>query len=436
MSPIAQRPLSRHSRRRFLQIGSSGLLGVGLSDLLRAESAGPVHTPRATGMILIWLGGGPATIDIWDPKPNAEVEIRGEFKSIPTALPSIQFSEHMPRTAEILNRCVLVRSLHHNIPDHDPGTQYVMTGNKPSAALEHPSIGSLAAHLLAASKGMPSYFRIGEATNTGAGFLGTAYDPFRVASTAANVTTDLNGVVLPASMTRTGLDARRRLRDLVSARFLARHAEADLVPTLSKFQHDSYEILASNRIGKAFDLDTEPESIRKLYAESEFGNDLGRNALIARRLIEAGSRFVTIGTNDWDTHVNNFTIMRQLLPQLDRALAALVIDLDQRGMLDETLVVCGGEFGRTPIVNGNAGRDHWSRAMTFFMCGGGLKKGHVHGNTDPRGQDPIEAPCSPDDLGATLFSLLGFPANHQVHTTAGRPVELFKSGAAIADVIA
>ena len=436
MPSFLQRSRTNHSRRRFLQIGSSGLLGLGLADLLHAESTLPVHTPRATGMILIWLGGGPATIDMWDPKPDAEVAIRGEFKSIPTALPSVRFSEHMPRTAEILNRCVLVRSLHHNIPDHDPGTQYVMTGNKPSATLEYPSIGSLSASLLSSSAGMPPYFTIGEAANVGAGFLGAAYDPFRVTSNKANVAVDLNGVVLPAGLTRNRLDARRQMRALVDAQFLARHAGADLVPTLSKFQQDAYEILQSNRIGSAFDLASEPASIHKLYAESEFGGDLGRNMLVARRLIEAGSRFVTIGTNDGDTHVNNFTALRLLLPRLDRAMSALIVDLDQRGMLDETLVVCGGEFGRTPIVNVNAGRDHWSRSMTFFMCGGGLKQGYVHGNTDPRGHDPVEAPCSPDDLGATLLTLLGFPANHQVPTTDGRPVELFKSGSAIADVIA
>jgi Protein of unknown function (DUF1501) len=421
----------RSSRRRFLQIGASGLLGVGLADLLRAESTLPVHSPRARGMILIWLGGGPATIDMWDPKPQAASEIRGEFASIATALPGVRVSEHMPRTAEILDRALLVRSLHHNIPDHVPGTQYLMTGNKPSAALEYPSLGSIAAHVLPGCAGMPAYFALGEASGTGAGFLGAAYDPFRVASAAA-AASDLNGVVLPASMTREQLDERRRFRDLFNARFLARHGAADLVPTLSKFQHDAYEILASNRIGQAFDLGGEPESIRKLYPEGA----LGRGALVARRLIEAGARFVTVGTNDWDTHVGNFAALRRLLPQLDQALAALVVDLDQRGMLAETLVVCGGEFGRTPLVNANAGRDHWSRAMTYFAAGGGLKPGHVHGGTDPRGFDPIEAACSPDDWSATLLAQLGFPATYPLHTTAGRPVELFKNGAPIAAVVA
>lgn len=425
------RTRQRYSRRRFLQIGSSGLLGVGLADLLRAESTLPVHRARATSLILIWLGGGPSTIDMWDPKPEAAREIRGEFGTIPTSLPGVQFSEHMPRTAECLDRCVLVRSLHHNVPDHVPGAQYLMTGNKPNASLEYPSIGSLAARLLPTCAGMPAYFTIGEAANTGAGFLGAAYDPFRVASTTSDASNDLNGVVLPAGMTLEQLEERRRFRDIFSAHFLQRHAEADLVGTLSKFQQDAYEILASNRIGKAFDLTTEPDSIRRIYGDDE----LGRNTLIARRLVEAGARFVTVATDGWDTHTGNFATLRSLLPPLDHALAGLVVDLEQRGMLHDTLVVCGGEFGRTPRVNATGGRDHWSRAMTFFMSGGGLKNGCVYGSSDARGFDPVDLACSPDDLGATLFTLLGFPAGFPVHTTAGRPVELFKNGVALADMI-
>jgi hypothetical protein len=324
-----------------------------------------------------------------------------------------------------------VRSLHHNIPDHAPGAQYLMTGNKPSAALEHPSLGAIAARLLPAADGMPPFFTLGEAANSGAGFLGAAYDPFRVAS-VLGASADLNGVVLPENMTRERLDERRRFRDIYNARFLAHHAEVDLVPTLSKFQQDAYEILASNRVGKAFDLTAEPASVRKLYPQGE----LGSGALVARRLIETGARFVTVGSNDWDTHVGNFAALRRLLPQLDQALAGLIVDLDQRGMLDDTLVVCGGEFGRTPIVNANSGRDHWSRAMTVYAAGGGLNRGCVYGSTDPRGFDPAVGACSPDDWGATLLALLGFPAHHPLHTTAGRPVELFKHGAALADVIA
>jgi hypothetical protein len=425
-------PIRSHfTRRNFLRIGSSGLLSLGLADLLRAESHMPRVEPRATGMILIWLGGGPATIDMWDPKPDASADIRGEFASLPTAIPGIRFSEHMQRTARVLDRAALVRSLHHNIPDHAPGAQYVMTGNKPNAALEFPSVGSLAARLLPNINGMPPYFTLGDAANSGAGFLGAEYNPFRVAS-AADSSGDLAGVSLPSEMTVPHLKARRTLRDAFDTRFHRAHLEADIVPTLSKFQQDAFEILASDRIGKAFALESEPDSIRNLYGNSE----VGRNALTARRLIEAGARFVTIGTDGWDTHAGNFATLRRLLPPLDQALAALIIDLDQRGLLQNTLVACGGEFGRTPQVNAGAGRDHWSRVMTMFLSGGGLKSGYIHGASDSQGFDPTHDGCSPDDLAATLLTLLGFSANHQVHTTAGRPVELFKSGRPIQQLIA
>jgi hypothetical protein len=432
MTNLTSRLWQRFSRRSFFQVGSSGLLSLGLTDLLRAESSVPRFQPRAKGMILVWLGGGPATIDMWDPKPKAPAEIRGEFASIPTAISGIHFSEHMQRTAKILDRCSLIRSLHHNIPDHVPGAQYVMTGNKPNAALEFPSVGSVAAKLLPSVNGMPPYFTIGDAFNTGAGFLGAEFNPFRIASSPAEASIDLEGVRLPSDMNSTRLEKRRSFRDAFDSHFRRLRDSADILPTLSKFQQDALDILASDRIGKAFDVSMEPDSIRAMYGVGE----VGRNALVARRLIEAGARFVTLGTSGWDTHTGNFATLRRLLPPLDQALAALITDLDQRGMLHDTLVVCGGEFGRTPQVNAAGGRDHWSRAMTVLMSGGGLKSGHVYGSSDSRGFDPIDVDCSPDDVSATLLTLLGFPANYQLHTTAGRPVELFKYGRVIGEIIA
>jgi uncharacterized protein DUF1501 len=432
MTNITSGLWQRFSRRTFLHVGSSGLLSLGLTDLLRAETSMPLSRPRAKSMILVWLGGGPATIDMWDPKPEAPAEIRGEFTSIPTSISGIRFSEQMPRTAKILNRCMLVRSLHHNIPDHVPGTQYVMTGNKPNAALEFPSVGSVAARLLPGINGMPPYFTIGDVGNSGAGFLGAEFNPFRVASTPNQPTYDLEGVRLPPQMNRTRLDKRSGLREAFDAHFRRLRDDADIMPTLSKFQQDALDILASDRIGKAFDVSAETEAIREMYGNGE----VGRNALVARRLIEAGARFVTLGTSGWDTHTGNFAALRRLLPPLDQALAALITDLEQRGMLNDTLVVCGGEFGRTPQVNAAGGRDHWSRAMTVLMSGGGLKSGYVHGSSDSQGFDATDGDCSPDDIAATLLTLLGFPANYQVHTTTGRPVELFKYGKTMGEIIA
>lgn len=420
------------SRRRFLQVGSCSMLGLGLADALRAQAMNCRHAPNATSVILIWLDGGPATIDMWDPKPEAPQNIRGEFKSIPTSVPGVHVCEIMPRTALALDHCVLVRSLHHNIPDHLPGAQYVMTGNKPSAALEYPSLGSLAGHLLASSRGMPAYFTIGSVPNSGAGFLGPAFNPFRVSNLGEQVAIDLDGVTLPERLSLESLSSRRTLLKTFDRKFRNEHASADVELTLSRFQAEALDILTSDRIARAFDLTREPEAMLDNYGRGQ----LGRHALAARRLIEAGARFVSLSAPGWDTHAGNFTSLRQLAPPLDRALATLITDLDQRGMLDQTLVVCGGEFGRTPIVNSAGGRDHWSRAMSVLLAGGGLRRGHVHGATDERGFDPAEAPCTPDDLAATLLTLLGFPHDEQVLAASGRPVKLAEFGKPIGEIIA
>ncbi|WP_425396491.1 DUF1501 domain-containing protein [Aeoliella sp.] len=431
--PPARRLVGRGSSRRgFLKVGFSGLLGLGLADFLRAESHLPKHRARAKSMIFIWLDGGPATIDMWDPKPDAPSEVRGEFRSIATSVPGVQFGEQMRKTAGVLDHCTVVRSLHHNAPDHDPGSQYLMTGNKPNASLEFPSVGSVLASLLPPSVGMPPYFCLGDAAYSGAGFLGAQHDPFRMAVGRRPDPTAMHGVVLPDSMSAERFKQRQRLREVFDAGFVRSHHEADIVSTLSDFQQQAYDILASDRIGKAFDLQQEPEAVRQDYGES----NVGRSTLVARRLIEAGARFVTVSTTGWDTHTENFSALRGLLPPLDQALAALIVDLRQRGMLDETLVVCGGEFGRTPHVNRSAGRDHWARAMSYLLAGGGLKSGVVHGSTDAHGLDPVSDACSPDDLAATLLSQFGFPPEYTLHTTSGRPVRLFEHGQVIDGIVA
>lgn len=419
------------SRRGFLNVGFSGLLGLGLADFLRAESQLPLYRARAKSMIFVWLGGGPSTIDMWDPKPDAPSEVRGEFRSIATSVPGIQFSEHMRHTAKVLDHCTVVRSLHHNAPDHVPGSQYLLTGNKPNASLEFPSVGSALASLLPPSVGMPPYFCLGDVANSGAGFLGAQHDPFRMAVGSRPDPTAMHGVVLPDSMSGGNLERRQRLREVFDAGFVHSHHDANIVSTLSDFQQQAYGILSSDRIGKAFDLEQESDAVRQDYGESE----VGRSTLVARRLIEAGARFVTVSTTGWDSHSDNFRTLRGLLPPLDQALATLVVDLRQRGMLDETLVVCGGEFGRTPQVNRSAGRDHWSRAMSYLLAGGGMKAGFVHGSTDTHGFDPISDACSPDDLAATLLSQFGFPPEFTLHTASGRPVKLFEHGQVIEGIV-
>lgn len=417
-------------RRDFLSAGAAGLLGLSLPDMLRAEAAGETADARrpATGVIQIWLSGGPATIDMWDLKPEAPEEIRGEFRPIDTAAPGVSVTEHMPGLAKVMNHCALVRSLGHTITAHGPGTTYMATGNRPSPALDYPSMGSLAARVLPTRRGVPPYvtfatLRDGVA-GAGSGYLGPAYGPFEVEGEPVRGAFQAHGVSLPSGFSPGDLESREALRRRFD-RGLRALESTDTLAGLDRFHRQALEILHSDRVRSALDLAREPDGLRDDYGRSS----LGQGALAARRLIEAGARFVTLGVGGWDTHGDNFRALRdRLLPPLDKALAALIRDLSSRGLLDETIVLCAGEFGRTPRVNGMAGRDHWARSMAVFLAGGGIPGGTVVGATDERGMAPRRDACSPDDLAATVFRRLGFGPRHEVRSASGRPIPLFREG--------
>jgi hypothetical protein len=436
MSPSMRADCEGFHRRDFLRVGAAGLLGLGLADVLRHEARAGKGRAKADSVIMLWLAGGPATIDIWDLKPDAPAEIRGDFKPIDTSAKGVRVCEHLPHTARVMDRCALVRSLHHSIPEHGVATRYLTTGNVPTPALDYPSLGSLAVKLLPAKTGVPPYVAFASERNgagaAGAGYLGAAYGPFEVEGDPRRGRLRVEGLGLPDDFSPADLADRARLRDAFDARFRALDA-ADLPAGLDRFQQQALDILRSERTRNAFDLDREPESVREKYGTNGFG----QGALAARRLIEAGARFVTVGLGGWDTHAGNFGALRfGLLPQLDRTLAALVSDLDQRGLLDSTLVYCAGEFGRTPKVNRAAGRDHWAQSMAVLLAGGGIAKGHAHGATDAQGMAPAADPCSPDDVSATVFRCLGLDPRHELQTSTGRPVALFRQGKVIDPLIA
>jgi hypothetical protein len=425
----------RFYRRDFLTVGAASVLGLCLPDVLRLEAraAGRRRT-NAQGVVLIWLGGGPATIDMWDLKPDAPEVIRGEFQPMRTRVPGMQICEHLPRLAGVMDRCTLVRSLHHSIPAHGPGTILMATGHPPAAALEYPALGALAARLLPPNPGVPSYVLFENARASGfagtAGFLGTAYNPFEAPTGArAGARPTLDGITLPHGFTVSQLEKRRRLQSRLGTHLAALD---DAPASLDRFQQQALDILRSDRTARAFDLEQEPAPVRESYGQTPFG----QSVLTARRLIEAGTRFVTVGLGGWDTHGNNFETLRtRLLPQLDRALAALVLDLESRGLLERTIVYCVGEFGRTPRVNGNGGRDHWARAIAALVAGGPLGRGQVYGSTDRLGYGPDRSPCSPADISATIFHALGIDPSQEVLTTAGRRMMVFREGKVMDDII-
>jgi hypothetical protein len=422
----------RFHRRDFIKWGAAGFLGLGLADLLRLEAqAAPGSMPKqkAKSVIMVWLAGAPSTIDMWDLKPEAPENIRGEFKAIDTAAKGVRICEHLPKVAKVMDQCTLVRSLNHNIPAHGPGTVYMTTGNKPTPALDYPSLGSLASKLLPAPPGVPSYvaFNDGQINAGNAGFLGSSFNPFEVEGNLAEGHLKVQGVALPDGFSLDDLANRDRLRAQFD-RKLKSLDELDLPASLDKFQQQALDILRSDKTRKAFDLKQETDKVHEGYGSNPFG----QAALAARRLVEAGVRFVTFGLGGWDTHAGNFrTLSGRLLPQLDTTLAALIKDLKEKGLLESTVVYCAGEFARTPRINGTAGRDHWSRTMAVLLAGGGFKKGYVHGGTDNQGMTVKSDGCIPDDVSATIFHQLGLTPNHEMMTNSGRPVALFREGKVI-----
>ena len=341
-------------------------------------------------MIQVWLAGGPATIDMWDLKPDAPEEIRGEFRPIATAAPGVSVCEHLPGLAKVMDRCTLVRSLGHAITAHGPGTTYMATGNPPGPALEYPAAGSLAARLLPPRRGVPPYVTFAAlregVSGTGPGFLGPAFGPFEVEGDPARGTLQAHGVSLPQGFTPRELEARDALR----ARFdrgLRALDSSEAMAGLDRFHRQAVEILHSDRVRAALDLTREPDALRDDYGRTP----LGQGALAARRLIEAGARFVTPG-------VRRLGHPRRQLPPPSAAASSPRSTRRSRpwsatwkpaGLLDETVVVCAGEFGRTPRVNANAGRDHWARSMAVLLAGGGFPGGAVYGSTDARGTAPV-----------------------------------------------
>jgi hypothetical protein len=436
-------------RRDFIKVGAAGLLGLSLPEFLRLEASAKSSDSetgkgKAKSVILVWLGGGPATIDMWDLKPEAPEGIRGEFKPIKTKADGVMISEHLPKMAEVADKATFVRSLYHTIPSHGPATVFMTTGNKPTPAVQYPSLGSVAARTLTTEKGVPPYVSFADIRGGSAGqsgYLGTAYNPFTVEGTPTGkggkggkgeANLRVRGVSLPNGFTLDELADRDSLLKGFDNGLKALDS-ADLVDGLDSFHRQALEILRSDRTRKAFNLGEEPEKLRERYGMDNFG----QGALAARRLVEAGVRFVTITIGGWDTHGKNFeALSKRLLPQLDRTLSALIGDLGERGQLDKTIVYCAGEFGRTPKINKNAGRDHWARSMGAVVAGGGFKTGYAHGTTDAQGMAPATEGVTPDDLAATIFHRLGVDPHMELNTASGRPIQLFREGKVVEKLLA
>jgi len=447
MAGLFRNDCEGYHRRDFLRAGSAGLLGLSLPQVLSLEARareiadGNAPVAKAKSVIMIWLAGGPATIDMWDNKPEAPEGIRGEFKNINTKIAGVQIAEHLPKMAAIADKISIVRSLAHTIPSHGPATVFMTTGNKPIAALQYPALGSLCAKLMSVDKGVPPYVSFAELRNGSAGsagYLGTGYNPFIVEGAGGagrggkGAQLRVRGISLPDEFSLSDLDKRDKLLRSFDKNLQSVDESADIVEGLDSFHKQALEILRSDKTKKAFDLGLEKQETRDAFGTSAFG----QGALAARRLIEAGVRFATVSLGGWDTHGQNFNALKtKLLPQLDQTLSTLINDLDQRGLLDSTIVMCAGEFGRTPKINAKSGRDHWARSMACVIAGGGFKKGYVHGSTDASGMAPAIDPVTPDDVASTIFTQLGINPHQELTTPTGRPVQLFREGKVVEKLV-
>ena len=441
-------------RRQFLRAGALAGIGLSLPQLLAAKASGVAS--RADSCIVIFLNGGPSHLDMWDMKPDALAEIRSPFASIPTTVPGVHFCEYLPRLAKQMHRCTLVRSMNHSVNNshaaavyaaltgHDRGEQG--GGAKPG---DHPNIGSVLAKLRPAVPAAFPYVALPYKTKEGAGgplqpgflggMIGANHDPFWVLDDANSAEFRVRNLSLPEGVSVPRMAARSELLANLDRPFENQQGRASLMyDVMTAHQRRAFDMLTSDAVQRAFQIEREPAAVRDAYGR----NIYGQSVLLARRLIEAGTRAVTMSwapdaNATWDTHGDNFNKLRNtLLPQFDAAAGSLIRDIAESGMLERTIVAVLGDFGRTPRINANAGRDHWNSCYSILLAGGGLKGGFVHGASDRIGSVPAESPTSPADIIATLYHLLGVDPHMNIHDVLDRPHPLVPNGRVTGELIA
>lgn len=415
-------------RRDLIRIGSLGALGITLDKVLRANGK------KDISCILVWQSGGCGHMDTFDLKPDAPKEYRGEFKPIPTNVPGIQICEHLPYTAKQADKFTILRSMKSKENNHERAINYLLTGYLPLSTIEFPSVGSVVSKQLGPKNGMPPYVAVPNTfPSYGGGYLGGVYNPF--ISGDANATGyKVRDLSLPVDVDWQRVSDRNHLLKQMDAKFKSVDTAGEIA-AMDAFYQKAYDLMRSPAAKKAFDIQSEPQPLRELYGRTP----VGQGCLLARRLVEAGVRFVTVakGWLNYDTHGDNFNIMKKsLLPEFDRAFAALLQDLDQRGMLSTTLVIAMGEFGRTPKVNSDAGRDHHNKAWSIAIGGAGIPGGRVLGKTDDKGVEVTDLPVEPEDLLFTIYTLLGVDPTHDFQTPIGRPSKIVNGGKMIPGLLA
>jgi len=419
----------RPSRREFLFTGAIGTLGLTMGNFFKlqaaAASSGTAPKAVAQSVIQIYLPGGMAAQESFDPKLLAPIEYRGPLGTVKTKLSGVHFSELMANTAKIADKITVVRSMTHGEADHDRGTHNMFTGYRPSPAIQFPSFGSIVSHELGSRNDLPPYVCIPSVPNTfaGTGYLGSAYGAFSLGNDPATKDFKVRDLSLPKGVDEARFATRREMRAAVDAHFSALE-KSDALEGMDSFYQRAYSMISSDKARAAFALSDEPQKLRDDYGAGQ----AGQRMLLARRLVEAGVRFVSLTYGGWDHHDNIKSAMNGQMPKFDQAYAALIRDLDQRGLLDSTLVMVTTEFGRTPKINSTAGRDHYPKVFSIALAGGGIKRGNVHGASDATGGEPESDPLKVEDLAATVYHQLGIQYDKPLLAPGNRPIQIVKDG--------
>jgi hypothetical protein len=416
--------MEHFDRRAFVKAGSLRLFGfLGLGDVLRMRAEAPAPTKRDISVIHLWLTGGVSQLDTWDPKPEVETKYRSLFKPIETKVSGIRVSEHLPLTAKQADKFVIIRSMTHKQAAHEAACNLILSGHDPLPTIQHPAMQTVVAKELGPRTELPPAISIPQATGSWekSGFLGPQFNPFNAGN--PNVENyKVRDLDLPMGVDWSRVDHRRSLLAAVDERF-RKWDTTGISESMDAYHQTAFQLMRSERAKKAFQIGEEPEALREKYGRTS----LGQGSLLARRLVEAGVRFVTVsrGFNTWDHHRDIFPLLQNdFLPELDRAFSTLLEDLSARGMLDSTLVIATGEFGRTPEINAMGGRDHWPNAFSMVLAGAGITGGRVWGSTDDKGMFVKDNPVDVADISATIYQKLGIRYQKEYVSNIGRPIRL------------
>jgi len=425
------------NRREFMQVGFAAGLGLSLPELLKTEAnaATKFYESKegvAKSLIHIYLPGGCAHQETWDPKPYSPSEYRGPYKPIKTNVTGIEFSENMKHLAKVADKMCVIRSMHHGEAAHERGTHNMFTGYRPSPALKYPSVGSVISHEFGPRKNLPPDGCVPNQPNefAGTGYLSSMYGPFGLGSDPASSGFKVRDLTLPNGVDVGRFDRRRTLLEAVASHF--RNMEkADEIDAMDTFYQRAYGMISSPEAREAFDLSKEDDKVKDAYGK----NQAGLRMLLARRLVESGVRLVTLTYGGWDHHDRIKDNIARQVPSFDQALARLLTDLDERGMLDSTMVMVSSEFGRTPKINKTDGRDHWPRVFSTMLAGGGIKRGITYGTSDSLAAEPDQNPVGVESFMKTVYHQMGINADKELVAPGPRPIEIVDGGNVINEII-